>query len=109
MRRALILAFCALGCGSEAPLLAPPPGPGQAARPLPVVAIQWENQPDLPDEARPDGVPVSLTSGDGEGLSVSALSATAVVEDPLAFTELRFIFKNPEPRVIEGRFEITLP
>ena len=53
--------------------------------------------------------PVSLTAGDGTGLEIRVLSASAVIEDPLAFTEIRFVFRNPAPRDIEGRFEITLP
>jgi tetratricopeptide (TPR) repeat protein len=60
----------------------------------------------------PDGpvpAPVSLTGSDGSGLELISLSASAVIEDPLAFTELRLVFKNPEPRVREGRFRITLP
>jgi hypothetical protein len=32
-----------------------------------------------------------------------------MVEGPLAFTELHLTFENPEDRVLEGRFEITLP
>ncbi len=55
--------------------------------------------------ARAEGAPVSLTAGDGTGLEIAALSASAVVQDPLAFTELRFVFKNPAPRAIEGRFD----
>jgi tetratricopeptide (TPR) repeat protein len=38
-----------------------------------------------------------------------SLSARAFVEDPIAFTELRMVFHNPEARVREGRFEIDLP
>ena len=38
-----------------------------------------------------------------------SLTARAVVEDPLAFTELHLTFDNPEDRVLEGRFRITLP
>src|SRR5262249_37742917 len=37
------------------------------------------------------------------------LSAQAVVDDPLAFTQLHLIFRNPENRTREGRFRITLP
>src|SRR6185295_15262858 len=55
------------------------------------------------------GPPVSLTASDGTGLKIASLDARAVVEDPLAFTELRLVFRNPQPRQIEGQFEITLP
>ncbi len=53
--------------------------------------------------------PISLTASDGSGLELVSLTANAVVEDPLAFTELRLVFRNPESRVREGRFRITLP
>ena len=62
--------------------------------------------------ARPSNAvaaPVSLTASDGAGLELASLSAQAVVDDPLAFTELHLIFRNPENRVREGRFRITLP
>jgi len=58
--------------------------------------MRWEDQPALPDQptAGPSGAPVSLTAGDGTGLAVTSLSATAVIEDPLAFTELHLVFEN---------------
>ena len=59
------------------------------------------------DTAEP--APISLTASDGTGLQIVSLKANAVIEDPLAFTELHVTFKNPEARVMEGQFEITLP
>jgi tetratricopeptide (TPR) repeat protein len=56
-----------------------------------------------------DGSPMSLTASDGTGLRLGKIAARAVVEGPLAFTELELEFHNPEPRVLEGRFSITLP
>ena len=53
--------------------------------------------------------PMSLTASDGTGLELVSLQAEAVIEDPLAFTELRLAFRNAEDRVREGRFRITLP
>ena len=53
--------------------------------------------------------PFSLTAQDGTGLELVSLTSRAVVEDPLAFTELKMVFRNPEDRQIEGRFEINLP
>ena len=53
--------------------------------------------------------PLSLTATDGTGLRLAALRVQAVVEEPLAFTELHLTFDNPEPRTIEGRFRIALP
>src|SRR5687768_5048627 len=54
-------------------------------------------------------VPVRLTASDGTGLKLVALKAEAAVEDPLALTELHLTFENPEDRVLEGTFRITLP
>ncbi len=54
-------------------------------------------------------VPIRLTSSDGTGLRLQSLRANAVVEDPLALTEMHLVFENPEARVLEGTFRITLP
>ena len=72
-----------------------------------------------PDDALPapswvserpiDGPPVSLTASDGSGLTLAAMRASAVVEGPLAFTEVHLAFDNPENRVREGTFKIVLP
>ena len=53
--------------------------------------------------------PMSLTASDGTGLKLVSLTARGVVEEPLAFTELRMVFENPTDRTIEGRFEINMP
>jgi len=62
----------------------------------------------LPGE-RAEALPMSLTASDGTGLELVSLEARAVIEDPLAFTELHLKFRNPEPRRREGRFQISLP
>lgn len=53
--------------------------------------------------------PLGLTSSDGTGLRLAALSAQSVVDGSLAFTEMRLVFDNPEARTLEGTFRITLP
>jgi hypothetical protein len=53
--------------------------------------------------------PWSLTASDGSGLLLSRVEAKAVYEGPLAYTELHLYFYNPEDRVREGTFQITLP
>ncbi|MBW2455486.1 MAG: hypothetical protein JRI68_13285 [Deltaproteobacteria bacterium] len=53
--------------------------------------------------------PVALTASDGTGLELIAYEADAVVDGPLAFTELKLRFRNPHPRQIEGRFTVALP
>lgn len=57
----------------------------------------------------PTEAPYSLTTPDGTGLTLVGLDARAVVDGPLAFTELRLTFENPHDRTIEGHFQITLP
>src|SRR5262249_34487247 len=52
--------------------------------------------------------PLSLAT-DGGDLELRALAASIRIEGPLAHTELRFTFRNPEPRVREGRFSVALP
>ncbi len=56
-----------------------------------------------------EDAPVSLTASDGTGLKLVEYTARAVVADPLAFTELTLVFENPQDRVIEGQFRVTLP
>src|SRR5271156_3681175 len=51
---------------------------------------------------RPSGPPMTLTTSDGTGLSLRELDARGVIEEPLAFTELRLAFDNPEARTLEG-------
>ncbi len=52
---------------------------------------------------------MALTASDGTGLALTKMAARAVVEAPLAFTELRLTFENPQARTLEGNFTITLP
>lgn len=53
--------------------------------------------------------PFGLTSPDGEGLELRQVEARIAIDGPLAWTELWLTFHNPENRVREGRFAITLP
>src|SRR5947208_3071528 len=53
--------------------------------------------------------PWTLTASDGSGLLLTRVDAKAVVQGPLAFTELHLYFHNPEARQREGTFAITLP
>lgn len=61
------------------------------------------------EQAAPAGAPWTLTASDGSGLELARVDAKGVVEGPLAFTELHLYFHNPEARVREGTFAITLP
>jgi len=62
-----------------------------------------------PQQQESQAPPLSLTASDGSGLELVSMAARAVIEGPLAFTELHLTFRNPEDRQIEGRFAITLP
>lgn len=50
-----------------------------------------------------------LTASDGSGLEITNVEIKSVLDGPLAFTELHLYFRNPEARVREGKFRITLP
>ncbi len=50
-----------------------------------------------------------MTASDGTGLALVSYDVDAMVLGPLAFTELRLVFENPQNRVIEGRFNLVLP
>jgi Vault protein inter-alpha-trypsin domain/von Willebrand factor type A domain len=100
----------AAGCGGHA-------ATGAAARPPGTPAGDGANTAandralaatDKPIATAPS-IPMSLTASDGTGLRLRQLTARAVVEEPLAFTELHLAFDNPEDRTLEGTFKITLP
>ncbi|MBK9031112.1 MAG: hypothetical protein IPL61_07215 [Myxococcales bacterium] len=82
------------------------PVPAVAAGAAPVALIAATSGGSL---LATDGPPISLTAADGTGLQLTQLEAKAVVEGPLAFTELHLRFTNPLDRTLEGRFAITLP
>ena len=95
----------ALGCTAN-PGKADPAAQADAAAPsgvLPTKGLRFE------DDGGVRRAPVSLTASDGTGLTLMSLTARGVVEEPLAFTELRMVFENPTDRQIEGRFEIDMP
>lgn len=71
-------------------------------------SFRWPGGP-LTEPPASAGSPLQLTASDGSGLRLVELTARGVLEPPLAFTELRMAFENPEDRLREGRFRITLP
>ncbi|GMU57555.1 MAG: hypothetical protein AMXMBFR33_67010 [Candidatus Xenobia bacterium] len=100
MKRAcLLLMLCALGC--QQPTVTPPSERNRAVQETAPRAV-------LRPVAR-EVAPLSLTASDGTGLKLRALEARTVIQGPLAFTELHMTFVNPENRVLEGRFNVTLP
>ena len=79
----------------------PPPLSPQADTPLLPIASDGPTMP--------SGPRIALTASDGTGLNLASLSARAVLEGPLAFTEMHLAFDNPRPRTLEGTFKIVLP
>jgi hypothetical protein len=84
-----------------------PAQPQEPSRPMPPARVPTRVVRVAPP--REPIAPWSLTASDGTGLQLEAIDAKAVVEGPLAFTELHLTFRNPEDRVREGTFAITLP
>jgi Vault protein inter-alpha-trypsin domain len=74
----------------------------QPGVPLPEVVTQTMPLDQVP-------APWTLTASDGSGLVATRVEAKAVVQGPLAFTELHLYFANTEDRIREGTFAITLP
>lgn len=101
------LALLGVSCtpGSEVGVGAGEAAAARAPRPTILPARSLAVETDRGDLAPP----LSLTASDGTGLRLVSLQSRAVVQGPLAFTELRLEFENPLPRRIEGRFEIELP
>ncbi|WP_437779272.1 AgmX/PglI C-terminal domain-containing protein [Sorangium sp. So ce1097] len=103
---AIIALVPALSSCADSPLppAAPAPpsgGASSAAPPAPAAPTLGAR--------RPEAAPIRLTAADGTGLRLVALTGRAVIEAPLAFTELHLTFENPEDRVLEGTFSVTLP
>jgi len=77
---------------------------------LGMLLVQGFAQPRLVIEPQPvAAAPLRLTSSDGTGMRLTSYQARVVVQGPLAFTQLHLRFHNPQDRVLEGRFSITLP
>ena len=55
------------------------------------------------------GSPITLTAADGTALTLRTLTIRAVVDEPLAFTELEMVFDNPEGRQLDGKLAVTMP
>jgi hypothetical protein len=104
----VFLSSCA-GAIPAPPWQLEPQGVAQVAAPEPAPARAYAF-PDAPGAPRQiEGPPIGLTASDGTGLRLAELEARAIVEEPLAFTELHLVFDNPEDRRLEGTFSITLP
>ncbi|MBL0215520.1 MAG: AgmX/PglI C-terminal domain-containing protein [Myxococcales bacterium] len=97
---------CQSGNGrSGAPEQKPPKDSPPIVEMAPITAMFVPTTP----QAREAAPPWTLTASDGSGLQITRVDAKAIVQGPLAFTELHLYFHNPEARVREGTFAITLP
>lgn len=108
----LYVAQAGLGCGRPAVLgyLAPAGGDDRRAElGLVHASVSAALRAEYRDQAARTPPPVALVPADGGELELLALAASVRIEGPLAHTELRLTFHNPEPRVREGRFSIELP
>ena len=116
IRSVLFSLLIACGSGSQrteqqaapTPPLTPPP----QSIPSPVLKVSGVPLPEVVTQTMPleqIAAPWTLTASDGSGLVATRVDARAVVQGPLAFTELHLYFANPENRVREGTFAITLP
>jgi len=112
--RPLVAALAVLGCQASPPASSAPPAPtparaAQAVRPVSAAVTPMQMIATEPQVAREVAPPWTLTASDGSGLVLTRVDAKAVVQGPLAFTELHLYFHNSEARTREGTFAITLP
>ena len=106
----LILAAAGFAAALAVDPVSPTVAPESTARFTPASFRFAKPAEDRPDRQTAEAVsPIRLTASDGTGLTLVALEANALLEPPLAFTELRLTFENPRPEIIEGRFRIALP
>jgi tetratricopeptide (TPR) repeat protein len=115
IRAALFALLVACGSGEERAQVATKP-PARVAQvmvaPTPVVKVGSIALPQVTPITMPleqVAAPWTLTASDGSGLVATRVEAKAVVQGPLAFTELHLYFANTENRIREGTFAITLP
>jgi uncharacterized protein YfaP (DUF2135 family) len=110
--RSTLFALLAAACSSQPSTTPattasqPRPRAQVVAVPLTAPVVQIANGETERDAMTP---PWSLTASDGSGLAMTRVDARAVVEGPLAYTELHLWFHNSEARRREGTFQITLP
>ena len=104
----LLLIACSLGRPLHE---SPPPPPPASVEAVPLEAVEPPGGGKGFVSERADALapPISLTASDGSGLRMVSLQARAMIDDPLATTELQLAFLNPRSEVIEGKLELALP
>ncbi|HEV7764616.1 MAG TPA: VIT domain-containing protein [Thermoanaerobaculia bacterium] len=65
--------------------------------------------PARPKADAPPPAPITFADPDGQELILEELSVRTAIHGMLSLTELELRFRNPQSRVIEGRFSCTLP
>jgi len=78
----------------------------RAERPL---TNAWKPRMIAAKPVGPPAPPVSFSDPDGQELILEELSARTAIHGMLSLTELELRFRNPQAKVIEGRFTCTLP
>src|SRR6266850_150754 len=106
LRSSSVVALLAAACSGKPATSTTATKTEVVAVPLTAATVQLAEAQTSRDELVP---PWSLTASDGSGLMMTRVEAKAVIEGPLAFTELHLWFHNNEDRRREGTFQITLP
>src|SRR5688572_27543870 len=110
MRGSIVLVSILAGCSAQSSLgyLQPPPnretsfGLGSIHERLgAALRAEYKAEKIVP--------PISLVPADGSELALKRIDATVTIDGPIARTELKLAFHNPENREREGRFTIVLP
>lgn len=83
--------------------------PLQALQTDPSTLVAKGPAPITGNEEGPADAPVSLSDPDGQALTLEKLDVRAAVQGMLSLTELELVFRNPNPRRMEGRFNCVLP
>ena len=83
--------------------------PAQRTRAPTVIDDSKDMSPETDDALVGRGSPITLTAADGTALTLRMLTIRAVIDEPLAFTELEMVFDNPEGRQLDGKLAVTMP
>ena len=90
---------------SDPPIPAKAAPPPAAASERPVLTLA----PGKAAASAPAVAPITFEDADGQALILEEMTARTAIHGMLSLTELELRFRNPQRRVIEGRFTATLP
>ncbi|MBE7463554.1 MAG: hypothetical protein HS116_08630 [Planctomycetes bacterium] len=80
-----------------------------AALVLALLALSSPYFPSFANPEPPPPSPVSLSNPDGQEMDLLRYDLRLAVHGPLALTEMEMVFRNPQDRQMEGRFQYLLP